>query len=74
MGSEAVTRDELELARADVLSVLEDNKDEFDAKFDQVKAGWDPTPIEFCLSKYITAELDFQTPGDRGLGRISTSP
>lgn len=28
--------------------------------------------VGFCFAKYISAELDFRTPGDRGLGRVST--
>lgn len=27
--------------------------------------------ISYCLEKYINAELDFTTPGDRGIGRVS---
>lgn len=27
--------------------------------------------ISYCLEKYINAELDFATPGDRGIGRVS---
>ena len=27
--------------------------------------------LSYCLEKYINAELDFTTPGDRGIGRVS---
>jgi len=27
--------------------------------------------VSFCCEKFISSELDFQTPGDRGLGRIT---
>jgi len=28
--------------------------------------------ISYCINKYISAELDYLTPGERGLGRLST--
>ena len=37
-----------------------------------LRATFNAAAVDFCLQKYITAEMDFKTPGDRGLGRMST--
>ena len=39
--------------------------------FQRLTTQFDPTAIDYCLSRYIEAELDFVTPGDRGIGRVS---
>lgn len=40
-------------------------------KFEQLKEYYDHKKINYCLDKYINAELDFVTPGNRGLGRLT---
>ena len=68
----------LERADASVLAMREALRDE--SEFLEQLALWpkelrprfNVAAVGFCFSKYISAELDFQTPGDRGLGRIST--
>ncbi len=38
----------------------------------ELRSHFNVVAVGFCFSKYISSELDFRTPGDRGLGRIST--
>ena len=44
---------------------------DFNPKFMLLKSMCDFKNINYCIEKYITAELDFQTPGMRGIGRMS---
>lgn len=41
-------------------------------KIHSLKESFNSTAITYCLEKYINAELDYKTLGDRGLGRVST--
>jgi hypothetical protein len=38
----------------------------------ELRSCFNIVAVGFCFSKYISSELDSQTPGDRGLGRLST--
>jgi len=40
-------------------------------KFEQFKKGYDGKRVGYCLEKYINAELDFVTAGNRGIGRLT---
>ena len=44
----------------------------FESKIDSLKRVFDSKAITYCCEKFIDAELDYKTPGDRGLGRAST--
>lgn len=46
--------------------------DEFPQTYAALRSQFNPSAIGHCLGTYIQAELDSQTPGDRGLGRVST--
>jgi hypothetical protein len=39
--------------------------------FEQFRNNYNCDVLSYCLEKYINAELDFTTPGDRGIGRVS---
>jgi hypothetical protein len=72
--------EELTLERADasVSAMQEALRDE--REFSEQLGLWDTelrsrfnvVAVGFCFSKYISSELECHTPGDRGLGRIST--
>lgn len=49
----------------------EEMVNDFDAKFMLLKSMCDFKNIDYCIDKYIFTELDFQTPGMRGIGRIN---
>lgn len=38
-------------------------------KFDKLMSGFNSEAITYCIEKYIEAELDYTTPGSRGIGR-----
>jgi hypothetical protein len=40
--------------------------------YNQIRASFNAEAVDFCCRKYITAELDYLTPGDRGMGRLTT--
>jgi hypothetical protein len=44
----------------------------FKAKIDSLKEVFNSKAVTHCFEKFINAELDYKTPGDRGLGRVST--
>lgn len=39
--------------------------------FEEAKNSIDPERINYCLEKFLQAEFDYNTPGDRGLGRMT---
>ena len=39
--------------------------------FEQFRNNYNCDVLSYCLEKYINAELDFTTPSDRGIGRVS---
>jgi hypothetical protein len=41
-----------------------------DGMYDELKSTIDFEKIDYCMDRYINAEIDFQTPGDRGIGRM----
>lgn len=45
---------------------------EYSPILQKVSAAFNSAALSHCLDKFIGAELDCHTPGDRGLGRIST--
>jgi hypothetical protein len=47
--------------------------EKFNAAYDELRASFNAEAVGYCLSKYINAELDYVTPGDRGIGRMSTA-
>lgn len=53
-------------ANAEISSHIENS-------FNRLKSRLFVNAIYVCLDEYIRTELDFKTPGDRGLGRVSTS-
>lgn len=54
-----------------------DNKTEIveqlESNFEQFRNNYNCDVISYCLEKYINAELDFTTPGNRELGSGFTS-
>jgi len=69
-----VTADQLTHAFEEICKTAK-NKDLFTslkAKFDSLREVFNSKAITYCLKNYINAELDYKTPGKRGLGRIST--
>ena len=44
-----------------------------EAKFKQLISEFNSEAITYCLEEYIRAELDYTTPGSRGLGRMTTN-
>lgn len=44
---------------------------EMEEEFQSIKSSLDPETINFCLKPYLHAEFDWNTPGNRGLGRLS---
>jgi len=42
--------------------------------FDEFRKDCNLDMLNYCIGRYIEAELDYVTPGERGLGRISTTP
>lgn len=45
--------------------------DIFKKNFDENYKSIDPEIINPCIEKFVQAELDYTTPGDRGLGRLT---
>lgn len=63
----------LEAAMASIIMEISDQQEflsRIKSKFEQFKKRYDGKRISYCLEKYINAELDFTTPGNRGIGRI----
>jgi len=42
------------------------------ARYQQLLDGFNYDALDYCLRQYIWAELDYKTPGTRGLGRVTT--
>lgn len=42
-----------------------------ESNFEQFGNNYNCDVLSYCLEKYVNAELDFTTPGDRGIGRVS---
>ena len=42
-----------------------------ESNFEQFGNNYNCDVLSYCLEKYINAELDFTTPGNRGIGRVS---
>jgi hypothetical protein len=59
-----------------LLEAIEDGdfKTSLLSKFDQSKPNFDGIKIGYCINRFVEAELDFETKGDRGIGRISSNP
>lgn len=50
-------------------SILED----IEPMFDKLMSEFNSEAVTFCLEKYIKAELDYTTPGNRGIGRMTAN-
>jgi hypothetical protein len=48
-----------------------ESTDKFKEKFEQSKENISPERINYCLEKFLHAEFDYQTAGNRGLGRMT---
>ncbi len=46
----------------------------FQKNFNEFRKDCNLDMLNYCIGRYIEAELDYVTPGERGLGRISTTP
>lgn len=46
--------------------------EEVNPRLTAIKEAFNFGAMDYCLERYIGAELDFKSSGDRGLGRIST--
>ena len=65
----------LEKAMSSIRLAFADDKGflEFiEPKYAELKGTFNISAISYCFENYINAELDFETPGVRGLGRMST--
>jgi hypothetical protein len=65
---------DLEPAMVDLLGMLKDEervRKLFNDRFHQLKDAFNAVAIGFCLNKFISAELDYQTAGSRGIGRVT---
>ena len=51
--------------------LMEDAVDEYYTKFELFKGLCDYKKIDYCIDKYIAAEFDCRTTGNRGIGRIN---
>ncbi len=40
--------------------------------FEKIQANFNSEAIDYCISNFLDAELDFQTHGDRGIGRTTS--
>lgn len=49
----------------------QDKVDIFKKNFDENYESIDPEVVSPCIEKLVQAELDYTTPGDRGLGRLT---
>jgi len=47
-------------------------KNKLESKFETFKGSFDERKISYCLNRFIDSELDFESPGSRGIGRISS--
>ena len=52
----------------------EAEREEFRSMLVAIKEQARLDAIEQCISRYIEAEIDFTTPGEQGIGRMSLSP
>jgi hypothetical protein len=45
-------------------------KSKLKSKFESFKGSFDEHKIGYCLNRFVESELDFESPGSRGIGRI----
>ena len=62
---------DIEAAAKEILNLAE-SKSEVSSKFQELQASLQCESLSYCLEKYINSELDSKTPGDKGLGRMTT--
>jgi len=62
---------DIESAAKEILNLAEKRSD-LSFKFQELQASLQCESLSYCLEKYINSELDSKTPGDRGLGRMTT--
>ena len=70
----SLTVADLEPAMVDLLGMLKDEervRKQFNDRFQQLRDAFNAEAIGFCLNKFISAELDYQTAGSRGIGRVT---
>jgi len=69
----AITRDQLERAFKAITENLNDGELSrmLNSRFDQFRDNFEGLNIGYCLHNFIVAELDFKSPGVRGIGRLS---
>lgn len=48
-------------------------KEKFNKKYEAFISVYDEKSILFCVDKYLSAEFDYITPGQRGIGRMNDS-
>ena len=54
-----------------VLSEYYESTDEFKDRYSNNKQNIIPELVDYCIGKFVQTELDYQTDGDRGMGRMS---
>lgn len=77
----SLTVADLEPAMVDLLGMLKreervrklfnDRFQQLNDRFQQLKDAFNAEAIGYCLNRYISAELDYQTAGSRGIGRVT---
>ena len=43
-----------------------------ESRYQDLKKVYQEEAIEYCINSFVETELDYKTPGERGLGRITT--
>jgi len=71
------TIDHLKSTFSSIRTILSKSEKSFletiESMFNQLISEFNSEAITYCLEKYIGAELDYTTPGGRGLGRMTTN-
>lgn len=71
-----LTLEHLDGALNSLRRIFEEDKEALEyinGKALQLKEAFNVEAVNYCFGKYIEAELDTETSGDRGIGRLSTS-
>lgn len=69
-----VTIKQIEQYAKEMLSEMDkyfESTEKFSKIFEEGRESISPENISYCLDKYLQAEFDYSTPGNRGLGRMS---
>jgi len=71
---ERLTKDHLDSSMLAIREACVDEPgmiDKIDPLYNKFRERFNTEAVGFCVEKYVVSELDFETAGDRGLGRMS---